>query len=100
MCIALPMTVVRGDVAAGLCDWRGQQRWVAMFLVGAQPAGTRFLVQNDSAVRVIDAAEAQLIENALDGVAAALQGRPFEHLFADLIDLLPTLPADRPEPRG
>ena len=63
-----------------------------MMLVGAVPVGTQVLVHVDSAVRVLDADEARQIDDALDGVAAALAGQPFEHLFADLIDREPALP--------
>jgi hydrogenase expression/formation protein HypC len=55
--------------------------------------GAQVLVHIDSAVRVLDAAEAGQIDDALDGVAAALAGQSFEHLFADLIDREPELPA-------
>ena len=93
MCIGIPMTVREGDGQVAQCERRGEFRRVSMMLVGAVPAGTRVLVHVDSAVRVLDAEEARQIDDALDGVAAALAGQPFEHLFADLIDREPELPA-------
>ena len=93
MCIGIPMTVLEGDGHTALCDRRGEVRRVSMLLLGAVPAGTPVLVHVDSAVRVLDAEEARQIGDALDGVAAALAGQPFEHLFADLIDREPQLPA-------
>jgi hydrogenase expression/formation protein HypC len=62
-------------------------------LIGPQPAGTRVLVHIDSAVRVLDDDEAEAIDRALEGLAAAMNGEAFEHLFQDLIDREPTLPA-------
>jgi hydrogenase expression/formation protein HypC len=92
MCIGLPMTVLEGDSSTALCERRGEIRQVSMLLVGAVPAGSPVLVHLGSAVRVLTAAEARQIDDALDGVAAALAGQPFEHLFADLIDREPELP--------
>jgi hydrogenase expression/formation protein HypC len=63
-----------------------------MLLVGAQPVGTVVLVHIDSAVRVLDEAEAKLIDDALEGLEAAMDGRDFDHLFADLVDREPQLP--------
>lgn len=93
MCIGVPMIVVEGDEFAAQCERRGEVRRVSMLLVGAVPAGSPVLVHCDSAVRVLTDAEARQIDDALDGVAAALAGQPFEHLFADLIDREPELPA-------
>ena len=93
MCIGIPMTVRECNEHLALCERRGETRRVSMLLVGAVAVGTQVLVHIDSAVRVLEAAEAQQIDDALDGVAAALAGQPFEHLFADLIGREPELPA-------
>jgi hydrogenase expression/formation protein HypC len=92
MCVGIPMTVLSGDEHTALCERRGEVRRVSLMLVGAVPAGTQVLVHIDAAVRVLEAGEARQIDDALDGVAAAMDGRPFEHLFADLIDREPELP--------
>lgn len=92
MCLGIPMTVVDGDDFSALCARDGEERRVSMLLVGAQPAGTRVLVHIDAAVRVLDEAEAETIDRALAGVAAALAGESFEHFFADLAEREPTLP--------
>lgn len=63
-----------------------------MLLLGKQEIGALVLVHIDSAVRLLDETEAQLIDNALDGVAAALDGNDFDHLFADLVNREPQLP--------
>ena len=93
MCLGLPMTVVDGDDFSALCEWHGETRRVSTLLVGKQMPGARLLVHLDSAIRVLDDAEAEAISLALDGLAAAAEGRPFEHLFADLMDREPELPA-------
>ena len=93
MCIGIPMTVLEGDDYTARCERHGEVRQVSMLLVGAVPAGTPVLVHLDSAVRVLEDGEAGKINDALDGVAAALAGQRFEHLFADLIDREPELPA-------
>ena len=92
MCLGIPMTVVEGDDFSAVCAREGETRRVSMLLIGAQSVGTRVLVHIDSAVRVLDAAEAETIDNALRGVAAALSGESFDHLFADLVDREPQLP--------
>jgi len=92
MCIGLPMRVVSGDEYFAECDRRGASERVSLMLVGPQPPGTALLVHLGTAVRVLDDDEARLIDDALDGVAAAAEGRPFDHLFADLIDREPQLP--------
>ena len=92
MCVGIPMTVVEADGFSALCERRGDSRRVSCLLIGAVAPGTRLLVHIDAAVRVLTAEEAAQIDDALDGVAAALAGQPFEHLFADLIDREPELP--------
>lgn len=92
MCLGLPMTVVDSDDFSALCEWHGETRRVSTLLVGRQAPGARLLVHLDSAIRVLDDAEAEAIGLALDGLAAAEEGRPFEHLFADLMDREPELP--------
>ena len=92
MCLGLPMTVIDGDDFSALCEWQGERRRVSTLLVGRQAKGARLLVHVDSAIRVLDEAEAEAIGRALEGLAAAADGQAFEHLFADLIDREPELP--------
>jgi hydrogenase expression/formation protein HypC len=93
MCLGIPMTVLTGGDLSALCKRGGDTRQVSLMLVGPQPDGTRVLVHIDTAVRVLDAEEAETIDRALEGLAAAMDGRAFEHLFQDLIDREPELPA-------
>lgn len=92
MCLGIPMVVVEGDDMTALVARGDEQRRVSMLLVGEQPVGTQVLVHIDSAVRVLDEAEATMIDNALRGLAAALDGESFDHLFADLVGREPQLP--------
>ena len=92
MCIGLPMRVVHGDDLTALCERRGDGQTVSMLLVGAQPPETHVLVHLGSAVRVLDPDEARLIDDALDGLAAAMEGRNVDAMFADLVGREPELP--------
>ncbi len=92
MCLGVPMSIVEGDDISALCQRGAEQRRVSLLLVGAQPVGTQVLVHIDTAVRVLEADEAALIDRALDGLAAAMRGEEFESAFADLVDREPQLP--------
>jgi hydrogenase expression/formation protein HypC len=93
MCLGIPMTVIETDATSALCRSRsGDERRVSTMLVGDVTPGTCVLVHIDSAVRILEAGEAERIADALEGLAAALDGRSFDHLFADLIDREPQLP--------
>lgn len=86
MCMGMPMVIVESDDMAAICRRGAETRRISMALLGAQPAGTAVLVHLDTAVRVLDAEEARRIDRALEGLAAALRGEPFEHHFADRTD--------------
>ena len=92
MCLGLPMMVKASDAFTALCERRGEFRTVSALLLGRLEPGTMVLVHIDTAVRVLDEVEARQIDDALDGLAAAMEGRPFDHLFADLVDREPRLP--------
>jgi hydrogenase expression/formation protein HypC len=92
MCIGIPMQVVEGDELTARCRRHDAISSVSMMLVGAQPPGTFILTHLGSAIRVLDEAEAQAIDNALEGLAEAVAGRNFEHLFTDLLTREPELP--------
>ena len=93
MCLGLPMTIIETNGLSALCERRGERRQVSVMLLDQPPVGTQVLVFIDSAVRLLDAEEARQIDNAVDGLAAACNGEAFDHLFADLIDREPELPA-------
>jgi hydrogenase expression/formation protein HypC len=93
MCIALPMQVLDPALGLGvaLCGYDGEVRAIRTSLIGTVSMGDHVLVHVDTAIRKLDADEAQLIANALKGLALAERGDAFEHLFADL-DREPQLP--------
>ena len=92
MCVGIPMRVVEGDDVGALCERHGALARVSMMLVGAQPPGGYVLVHLGSAIRTMEAEEARLLDDALAAVALALEGRDYEHLFADLAGRTPELP--------
>lgn len=92
MCLGIPMTVLDDGPYTASCGRGEAVRSVSMRLIGPQAPGTRVLVHIDTAIRVLDDQEADAIDRALEGLAAAMEGGAFEHLFADLIDREPTLP--------
>lgn len=93
MCLGIPMVVVESDSFSALCEGRdGAQRRCSSLLTGELSPGTHVLIHIDAIVRVLDAEEAGQIADALAGLAAAMDGDPFEHLFADLINREPELP--------
>ena len=93
MCIGIPMRVVAGNDCVAQCERHGAVTSISMMLVGLQPAGTHVLTHLGSAIRVLDAEEARVIDDALAGLAEAVEGRNFDSLFADLLNREPELPA-------
>ena len=94
MCIGVPMQVVAVEAGAAWCEGMGERRRVDMLLVGEQPVGSWLLVFLNTAREVIDEAQARRTADALRAVQLALQGETrVEHLFADLIEREPELPA-------
>lgn len=92
MCIGIPMRVVEGNEFVARCERHGAVSPISLMLVGVQPPGTYLLTHLGSAIRVLDAREAQAIDNALAGLAEAVEGRAFDDLFADLVCREPELP--------
>ena len=93
MCLGIPMQVIEGGDMSALCVRGDETRRVSLLLTGAQRPGTHLLVHIDTAIRVLDEEEAGLIENALQGLAAALRGENCDEHFADLLGREPELPA-------
>ena len=93
MCLGIPMQVLELDGATALCERRGEQRRVNLALVGDVPPGAYVLVHIDAAIRVLDADEAALVDDAIQCLEAANEGRPIDSFFADLVGREPELPA-------
>ncbi|RYC17439.1 HypC/HybG/HupF family hydrogenase formation chaperone [Ciceribacter ferrooxidans] len=92
MCIGIPMRVVEAGEFEAICERHGERHRVSLMLVGAQEPGTHLLTHLGSAIRVLGDEEASAIDNALTGLSEAVDGRPFEALFEDLISREPELP--------
>jgi hydrogenase expression/formation protein HypC len=92
MCLGIPMRIVETDGVSALCERRGESRRVSVQLIEAPEVGASVLVFIDTAVRVLSEGEARQIDDALDGLVAALNGESFDHFFADLVGREPELP--------
>lgn len=101
MCIGIPMQVIECRGLTALCEARGGRRRLDLALVGEQPPGTWLLAFLDAAREVIGADAARLINAALDGLDAALDGgTDLDRHFADLIGREPQLPEHLRGPRS
>lgn len=98
MCIGVPRQLLTVDGHWG----RHEAGAVDLALVaGSVRPGDWVLVHAGTAVSTLAPDEALLIEQALLAADAATRGLPFDHLFADLVDREPELPAHlRPTPSG
>jgi hydrogenase expression/formation protein HypC len=97
--MGVPMRVIETDGVTAICERRGERQRVSVLLLEKVEPGDEILVFLGSAVRSLDADEARQIDNALEGLAAALNGEEFEHLFADIGVQEPALDAYA-DPRG
>ena len=94
MCIGIPMRIEHSNGLRALCQRNGQSQSVDLSLVGPQPPGTWVLVFHDAARRILSAQEASNILSAIEALESVLQGdTAVDHLFADLVDREPPLPA-------
>jgi hydrogenase expression/formation protein HypC len=93
MCIGAPVEVIGVDGLMALCQGSAGLEHIDLALVGPVEAGAHLLTHIGVAIRIIDAAEARAIADALEAVTRAAAGDPFEHLLADLIERTPQLPA-------
>jgi len=92
MCLGLPMKIVQTDGVTAVVEGFGQRQTVSLILVGEQPLGVALLVHKGNAVRVVPEDELPLLTQALQGLAAAFEGRPLTGYFDDL-EREPQLPA-------
>ncbi len=84
MCVGIPMRVVESNGFVALCEGRGERQNVNVMLVETAPPGQWVLVHLGSAQRLLDEQEATEINDALDALAAVLNGKSTEGYFADL----------------
>ena len=93
MCLGVPMRIVRSDGFVAVCESDGRSQTVSLH-TGLQPwpeQGAWPKVGFPPA-RALTEAEAVEIGNAAKAVAAAMEGRDYEHLIQDLIDRKPEIP--------
>lgn len=94
MCIGVPMRVIESRDGVALCERRGERVRLDAMLLGDIAPGTFVLAFQGSAVRAMTPEEAAQTDDALDALAAAMQGgSEFDAHFADLLDREPALPA-------
>jgi hydrogenase expression/formation protein HypC len=94
MCIGIPMQIVALEGEHAWCEGMGERKRIDTLLIGQQPVGTWVLVFLDSAREVLEQEDAQRITQAVQAVNLAMQGEAnVEHLFADLVNHEPELPA-------
>jgi hydrogenase expression/formation protein HypC len=92
MCLGVPMQVVATGNGWADCRNGDEINRIDTLLLDPVTAGDWVLVHVASAIRTLEADEAQAIRDALLAVQYAASGQPFEHLLADLIDREPQLP--------
>ncbi len=97
MCIGVPLQVEKLDagndaICGDSASATGHRRVATALLDPLPQPGDWLLVHIDVAIRTLEPAEAKEIADALEAVAAAAQGLPFEHLLGDLAHREPELP--------
>lgn len=96
MCLGLPMRIDATDGAFAQCSAEGRTERVDLILVPEAQVGDHVLVFQGTARRRLDAEEARLITEALEGVAAIMAGAAdsslIDRAFADLAHREPELP--------
>lgn len=98
MCLGIPMRIIDIQGTVARCTGRGIERTISLALLDPPAPGTWVLVDRDSAIQTLSETDAALIDQALDAVTAVQSGASVDHLFADLVDRAPQLPAHlRPE---
>ena len=96
MCLGIPMQIVECHDEWAVCVSDGQLHRIDTMLVGEQPSGTWLLTFLGTAREVLTPENAVQISAALEAVNLAMRGdgeAQVDHLFPDLVDREPQLPA-------
>ncbi|MEW8585017.1 MAG: HypC/HybG/HupF family hydrogenase formation chaperone [Candidatus Thiodiazotropha sp.] len=94
MCIGVPMRVLSTQPGQAVCEGMGETRLVDTLLVGEQKVGSWLLVFLDTAREILSEEGAKEITQALQALKLAIRGeREIDHLFSDLVNREPQLPA-------
>lgn len=73
MCLAIPMRVLESDGVTALCEGRGEQQRINLLMVGDCPPGSWVMAFLGFARQRLEEADAALMNEALDGLEAALR---------------------------
>jgi hydrogenase expression/formation protein HypC len=94
MCLGIPMQVIEAHEGYALCEGRNGRQTINTLLVGQVEPGQWLLTFLESAREVIDAEQAVLLDAALDGLQAVVDGGALdmEKYFGDLVNREPQLP--------
>ncbi|WP_299179406.1 HypC/HybG/HupF family hydrogenase formation chaperone [uncultured Neptuniibacter sp.] len=94
MCLGIPMQIESSDAQTAICRHGEVQERVDISLLGVQPPGTWVLVFLGAAREILSEERACQIQNALQAVAAVMQGETadVDSLFSDLLEREPQLP--------
>jgi len=87
------MQVIEAGPHWAWCQGPGEPAQVDTRLVGEQRPGTWLLVFLGAAREVLSEDRALLVLDALSALKAAAAGESFDHLFPDLVEGEPELPA-------
>ena len=101
MCVGIPMRVLSSDDGMAECEGRGRRERINAMLLGDLPSGTWVLAYQGSAVRAMSEDEALQTNQALDALAAAMDGSAdIDLFFADLVGREPALPPHLKDPKA
>ena len=78
MCIGLPVQVIEDRGFMALCRGRNGEEEVNMMLIGPQPVGTWIVNFLGSGREVLTEEDAELINQAFDGLSAVMNGESDE----------------------
>lgn len=94
MCLGIPMQVIEVYETAALCEGRNGRQLIDTMLVGKVEPGQWLMTFLNAARETIDAAQAALVNDALDGLQAVADGGEIDmdRFFGDLINREPQLP--------
>jgi hydrogenase expression/formation protein HypC len=94
MCLGIPMQVIEVHETAALCEGRNGRLMINTMLVGKVEPGQWLMTFLEAAREVIDAEQAALVNDALDGLQAVADGgeMDMERFFGDLVNREPQLP--------
>lgn len=94
MCLGIPMQVLEVNENTALCEGRNGRQLINTMLVGKVEVGQWLLTFLDAGREIIDAEQAALVNDALDGLQAVADGgeMDMDRFFGDLVNREPVLP--------